>query len=192
MSGPYQIIYADPPWSYNDRGIRGASDGHYPTMPLANIQALPVASELAADDCGLFLWATYPMLREAMATISAWGFDYVTTAFVWIKLTQAAPGKEARPHTGLGHWTRGTSEPCLFARRGKPRRQDTTAARSLSQLVFEPRGRHSAKPPIVRDHIVALLGDLPRIELFARDTADGWDCWGNEISTSTPAPSTDF
>jgi N6-adenosine-specific RNA methylase IME4 len=171
-TGKYKIIYADPPWSYNDRGIRGAAAGHYKTMNLDSIKALPVP-EIADDDCVLFLWATYPMVQEALDTIKAWGFTYKTIGFQWIKLNP----KALTPFYGLGHWTRGNTEPCLLAVKGKPQR----VSKGVSQLIQEPIGKHSAKPPVVREKIIELFGDLPRIELFARDWTDGWDVWGNEV-----------
>ena len=170
----YQIIYADPPWRYADRKCNGACEFHYNTMKLDDIKKLPV-KEIADKNCVLFLWTTYPMLKEAMELIEAWGFTYKSIGFQWVKKNKSGNGW----FFGLGRWTRGNTEPCLIAVKGKPKR----ANNSVSQLIMEPIGRHSAKPPIVRDKIVELLnGDgLEKIELFARDTTDGWDCWGNEV-----------
>lgn len=170
----YNIIYADPPWSYQDKKCNGACEFHYSTMKIEDICALPV-KDLAADDCVLFLWVTYPMLQEAMQLIKAWGFKYKTIGFQWIKQNKSGNGY----FFGLGRWTRGNTEAVLIATKGKPKR----ASNSVSQLVFAPLGRHSAKPPIVRDKIVELMGDLPRVELFARDKAEGWDSWGNEVES---------
>lgn len=126
------------------------------------------------------MWATYPMLKEALEVIEAWGFTYKSIAFQWIKLNK----KNGQPFYGLGRWTRGNTEPCLLATKGRPKRISS----SVFQLIQSPLTRHSAKPPIVREKIVELMGDLPRIELFARkedtlfQTKDwkGWDVWGNE------------
>lgn len=177
-AGGYSIIYADPPWSYSDPKCSGGVAFEYPTMPLADICALPVA-QLAARDAVLFLWATYPKVQEALSVITAWGFQYKSIAFQWVKVY--ANGK---PTLGLGRWTRGNTEPCLLATRGKPKRVDA----GVSQLVgddtlFALNEGHSKKPAEVRARIKALMGDLPSLELFAREHSPGWDVWGNEIQS---------
>lgn len=171
----YNIIYADPPWSYNDSGCSGAAAKHYQTMKFEELKELPVntAGGIGADDCVLFMWATYPKMQEALDLIKAWGFTYKSIAFQWVKENRSGSGY----FFGLGRWTRGNTEPCLLAIKGKPRR----VSAGVSQLVFSPVRRHSQKPDVVRDKIIELMGDLPRIELFARSGAEGWDCWGNEI-----------
>jgi N6-adenosine-specific RNA methylase IME4 len=174
-SKKYNIIYADPPWSYNDSGCSGAAAEQYATMTLDEMKALPVAPTgggIAANNCVLFMWATYPKIQEALDLIKAWGFEYKSIAFQWVKQNRSGSGF----FFGLGRWTRGNTEPCLIAVKGKPKR----ISASVGQLVFAPLRRHSQKPDEVRDRIVELMGDLPRIELFARSAADGWDCWGNE------------
>lgn len=168
----YNIIYADPPWSYNDKSCKGSANKQYSTMDLDEICKLPV-KELADDNCILFLWGTYPKLNESLKVIEAWGFKYKSIGFQWIKLNKNKIGC----YFGLGRWTRGNTEPCFIATKGKPKR----ISASVSQLVFAPLTRHSEKPLMVREKIIELVGDLPRIELFARQQADGWDCWGNEI-----------
>ena len=170
----YNIIYADPPWRYNDRGCNGNAESHYQTMTLADICNLPIQS-ITADDCVLFLWCTYPMLREGFKVIDAWGFNYKSIAFQWVKTYP----KSGKFFFGLGRWTRGNTECCLLATKGKPKRENN----SVSQLVIEPVRRHSQKPDIVRDKIVELMGDVPRVELFARENAPGWDVWGNEVES---------
>lgn len=179
MSGPpYSIIYADPPWAYDDAGCNGAAAGQYPTLDCKAIAELPVHL-LAERDCVLFMWATYPLLREALATIEGWGFEFKSIAFQWVKLNKRQP----TPFYGLGRWTRGNTEPCLLATRGKPR----PASKSVSQLVIEPeiihdplRG-HSAKPIVVRERIVDLMGPRTRVELFARERCEGWDATGFDL-----------
>lgn len=171
----YGIIYADPPWSYrvwSEKGKGRSAENHYRTMGIEDVMALPVA-ELAARDCALFLWATAPCLEEAMAVIRAWGFAYKTVAFTWAKAT-ARPGGW---HFGLGYWTRANAELCLLATKGRPRR----ASASVRQLIVAPRREHSRKPDEARERIVELMGDLPRIELFARQKFPGWDAWGDEV-----------
>lgn len=168
----YSIILADVPWPYKDKanaGKRGACH-KYPVMSLDDICALPVAS-IAADDCLLFFWVTSPHLVNAQRVIEAWGFEYKTKAFNWVKYTEGG-----KVFFGMGNWTRSNSEDCLLAIKGKPKRQDA----GISQMIRSRVLAHSVKPPIVRDLIVRLAGDLPRIELFARQTAPGWDGWGLE------------
>lgn len=170
--GPYAVIYADPPWRYQDAGCNGNAEGHYNTMSLDEICALPVA-ESADDNAVLLMWATWPLLPEALRVIEAWGFRYKSVGFVWVKKNKSDCGH----FFGLGRWTRGNSEVCLLATRGKPKRVNN----AVSQLCFEPLTRHSEKPTEIRHRIVELLGDVPRIELFARTKAAGWDAWGNEV-----------
>lgn len=167
----YQVIYVDVPWPFSGGGNRSAKR-HYPTMKINEIKALPV-SNLAADDCALFLWATFPQLERASEVIKAWGFEYKTNAFTWIK-TNKGNGKLA---IGNGYWTRSNAEICLFATIGKPQRLHA----DVHSVVITPRGRHSEKPDEVRQRIVRLMGDVPRIELFARQQVAGWDVWGNEV-----------
>lgn len=169
----YQIIYADPPWRYSDRKCNGAAEHHYKTMTLNDICKLPV-QDITDKNCVLFLWTTYPMLQESMKLIKEWGFTYKTIGFQWVKLNR----KNKKPFFGLGRWTRGNTEPCLIATKGKPQRINN----SISQLIMEPIGKHSAKPDITRKKIIDLMGDLTRIELFARQEVVGWDCWGNEVN----------
>ena len=168
----YNIILADCPWHYSKINIRMYSGASYPTMSLQEIKDLPI-QKIADKDCALFLWATYPKLPEAFEVIDAWNFKYITNAFTWIKLNP----KAKNIFSGLGFWTNSNAEICLFAKKGKPKRKDKT----IKQIVMANRGRHSAKPPEVRDRIVKLMGDLPRIELFAREQTEGWDAIGNEI-----------
>lgn len=182
----YNVIYADPPWKYNNPQDRDPARGGktYATMTLEQIGQLPV-QRLAAPDCALFLWATMPKLREAFEVLDAWGFRYITCAFTWVKLNPTGEVLRKGKHvllrkgvySGMGYWTNGNAELCLFAKQGRPQR----VARNVKQIVLAPRGRHSAKPPEVRDRIVQLMGDVPRIELFARERVEGWDCWGHEV-----------
>lgn len=169
------MIYADPPWRYQTWKGQGVAERHYPTMPLEDIKAMPV-DRLAGKDCALFLWATCPMLPEALEVIRAWGFTFKTVAFTWIKLAPKADSI----YWGMGYWTRSNAEVCLLATRGQPRRQ----AKNVHQVIISHVEEHSKKPDEARRRIVALMGDVPRVELFARQTAPGWDVWGNEIQSS--------
>ena len=171
----YEIILADPPWRYAQKGLQGAAENHYPTMSIKELCALPVA-DFAARNSALFLWATFPQLPEAMQLIQAWGFQYKTVAFVWLKQNRKSPGW----FYGLGFWTRGNAEVCLLATRGHPKRE----AANVHQFIISPIEAHSKKPDVTRDKIVSLMGDLPRVELFARQTVPGWDAWGNEVECS--------
>lgn len=145
----------------------------YPQMSQDELNALPIC-QLAKKDSILFMWATMPKLQEALDTIKAWGFKYKTCAFCWVKQNPSGVGI----YSGLGHWVNGNAELCLLATRGHPKR----VCKSVKQIVMAPRGRHSAKPSEVRDRITALMGlDKDKIELFAREHTDGWDCWGNEV-----------
>jgi N6-adenosine-specific RNA methylase IME4 len=167
----YRIIYADPPWDYGS--FPSTSDANaYPLMPTDDICALPV-ERIAHPDALLFLWATMCKLPDALRVIDAWGFRYVTNGFTWVKTCQ----RTGNICVGMGYWTRQNAELCLVAKRGRPTRRDS----AISSVVIAPRGVHSAKPAIVREHIVRVAGDLPRIELFARQKTPGWDIWGNEL-----------
>ncbi|SFH33403.1 N6-adenosine-specific RNA methylase IME4 [Lachnospiraceae bacterium NLAE-zl-G231] len=173
----YNIIYADPPWQYRVYSKKGAgrsAESHYPTMQIEEIRALPV-ERIAAENCALFLWLTFPNLRESLTVLDAWGFTYKTIAFVWVKLNKKAPTL----FWGMGYWTRANVELCLLATRGRPRRQ----CAGVHQVIMAPVEQHSKKPDIVREKIVALMGDLPRVELFARQATPGWDVWGNEVES---------
>ena len=170
----YQIIYADPPWHYNDKSKShgGGAESHYPTMATEDICNLNIPS---AEDSVLFLWVTYPQLEEGFKVIKAWGFKYKTVAFTWVKTTLGNS-----PLMGMGRYTRANAEICLLATRGNGcKRLDA----SVRNVQFYPRVQHSKKPSEFRSGIVRLFGDLPRIELFARKKADGWDCWGSEVES---------
>jgi N6-adenosine-specific RNA methylase IME4 len=170
----YAVIYADPPWQYENAGVKGAAENHYPTMTMKELCAMPV-KEIAASDSVLFLWATFPMLREALELCEAWGFKYRTVAFTWVK-----PNAESKGwRMGTGFWTRGNAEICLLAVRGHPKRVGT----DVPQLIARPAWVHSRKPHEARERIVRLMGDVPRVELFARKTFEGWDAWGNQVES---------
>lgn len=176
----YQIVYADPPWSYRDKGNagqRGASH-KYACMTVDQICSLPIPS-IVAPNCLLAMWWVAPMPLEALQVVGAWGFKLKTMkGFTWHKRT-----KNGLSHFGMGHWTRSNTEDCLFAVMGQPKR----ASAAVSQLIEAPRGRHSEKPAEARDRLVKLMGDVRRIELFARVQAAGWDAWGAELEEKAAA-----
>jgi N6-adenosine-specific RNA methylase IME4 len=182
MNKKYQIIYADPPWSYKVwSGDGKTASNHYSLMGISDICNLPI-DNIADDNCILFLWTTPPCLQESFKVIEAWGFKYKTIGFTWVKRNK----KTRSWFWGLGYWTRANAELCLIATKGNPKR----IAKDVHQVVETSLGSHSRKPHEVRERIVRLMGDLPRIELFARerselfDEYEGWDVWGNEIESS--------
>lgn len=181
----YNIIYCDPPWSYNDK-MKGHSfslDHEYETQNIDWIKNLPVQN-ITAKDAVLFLWVVNPLLPEALEVIKAWNFTFKTVAFNWVKIT-----KNGKFISNLGRWTMGNCELCLLATKGNPKRVNT----DVKQLVVSIRNEHSRKPGMVRKRIVDLMGDLPRVELFARGDRhkdlfgynhfDGWDVFGDEIES---------
>lgn len=175
----FGAILADPPWQFeawSEKGKVKSADKHYRTMAMNQIARVPV-DELAAPDCVLFMWATWPTLKSALWVISAWGFTYKTCAFSWMK---ADPYRlfadEATPFAGMGYWTRANTEPCLLATRGKPKRIHA----DVRQGIIAPRREHSRKPDEVHGRIERLVGG-PYLELFARAPREGWTVWGNEV-----------
>lgn len=130
--------------------------------------------KLADDDSVLFMWVTMPFLEEAFDVMRSWGFEYKTCAFTWIKQNKKADTF----FWGMGNWTRANAELCLLGVRGKPKRMDA----GVHSVIMSHIEGHSKKPAETRDRIVKLMaGGLPKIELFARQCIDGWDCWGNEV-----------
>ena len=173
----YKIIYADPPWKYkvySDKGLGRSAESHYSTMATDEICALPI-EKLADRDCVLLMWVTMPCLMDGFRVLEAWGFTYKTVAFVWVKQNKKADSL----FWGMGHWTRSNAEFCILATRGKPKRVSS----SVHQVILSHIERHSKKPQEARDRIVQLIGDVPRVELFAREKHDGWDVWGNEVES---------
>jgi N6-adenosine-specific RNA methylase IME4 len=168
----YNIIYADPPWTYENKASEGAAINEYENMTIEEIKSLPV-QQITDKTCALFLWVTFPLLQEGLDTIRYWGFKYRTLGFSWIKL------RGNKPFFGIGNYTKSNCEICLLGVKGevgKLVRDDSISSVILSKLTH-----HSEKPHIIRDKIVQLMGDLPRIELFARHKIPGWDAWGNEV-----------
>ncbi|RTQ12862.1 MT-A70 family methyltransferase [Enterobacter hormaechei] len=196
-SKKYSLILADPPWSYGNTISNGAAENHYGTMKLIDIKRLPVW-ELAAENAVLAMWYTGTHNEEAIELAEAWGFTVRTMkGFTWVKLNQLAEVRinkalaegevadfydfldllNAETRMNGGNHTRANSEDCLFAVRGKlPARMDA----SICQHVTAPRLENSRKPDVIREKLVQLLGDVPRIELFARQSSHGFDVWGNQ------------
>ena len=169
----YSIIYADPPWSYDDKALAGNRGAccKYDVMDIESLKKLPI-HDITTENSILFMWATFPKISEALQLLDVWGFTYKTVAFTWVKR-----GKNSSKYfMGMGRWTRSNSEVVLLATKGKPKRIDA----GISQIIDTPIREHSKKPDAVREKIVKLCGDLPRIELFARTKIHGWDVWGND------------
>ena len=172
--GGYEVIYADPPWGFTPwgRSPRGRNvQDHYRTMTPEEIKSLPVG-ELAARDAVLLLWTTGPFLAEAVRTVEAWGFDYKTEGFTWVKT------RGGKLFTGLGYHTRANAEFCLLATKGKGLRR---GRKDVHQVIISEVMRHSEKPVAVRRRIEGLYGPRRRVELFARTEAPGWDALGDAI-----------
>jgi len=176
--GRYRTILADPAWEFalrSPKGERKSPQAHYRCMPLAEIQALPVAELAHPEGCGLVLWGTAPMLPQALATLAAWGFAYVT-AGAWAK--RSSTGRAW--NMGPGYRLRSRMEPYLLGVRGRVPRMSC----SVTNLVVAPVREHSRKPDQLRLDVEAVFPE-PRVELFAREAAEGWDAWGDEIGKFT-------
>ncbi len=171
----YKIIYADPPWSISSTSqIPSGRPGSRPyrAMRMVDIYSLPVES-ISEEDTVLFLWATAPLIPEAIHCMKAWGFEYKSVAFTWVKRNKSGNGW----FWGMGWWTRSNPEYCMLGIKGNPKR----VSAKVHSVIDSPIMGHSKKPDEVREKIIELCGDVPRIELFAREKAPGWDSWGNEI-----------
>lgn len=163
-----RVILADPPWNfltYSAKGLKKSAQRHYGCLSLADITALRVG-DMAADDCALFMWVTWPMIFQAQAVINAWGFKYSGLAWEWIKQNP----KTGKYSFGAGYGTRKNLEPCLLARRGTPKLK----SRSERDFIFAARREHSRKPDEQYQKIENMY-DGPYLELFARHRRPGWD-----------------
>lgn len=173
----YKALLIDPPWHFATWSGSAKRNAPYQTQSLEWVAGLPVGTVAAADSC-VFLWATWPSIKDAFGIIERWGFQYKTLAFDWIKHTQAG-----EPRINLGYWTRANSEPCLLATRGNPKRLD----KGVGQVIVSGLGRHSEKPMEVYERIERLV-EGPYLELFARPNwgilgpRPGWVHLGNEVT----------
>lgn len=175
----YGVILADPPWSYQcwakNTGPKGRTAAkHYQVMQVEDIAAMPM-SDLADENCALFMWAIWPDIFRAQDIMNAWGFTYRTVAWVWAKLNPSSIGF----HYGLGNYTRANTEPCLLAIKGSM----PPATKDVQALIVSPVREHSRKPDEQYEKIERLYPDVPKIELFARRKREGWDVWGNEVES---------
>jgi N6-adenosine-specific RNA methylase IME4 len=183
----YGAILADPPWAfqtYSGPAIPTTAMQHYETMSIADICELPVGDR-AAKDAVLFLWVTWPTLGQAWRVIEAWGFEYKTCAFSWMKADATQIELFSQDMTavaGMGYWTLSNSEVCLLATRGRPKRLKA----DVRQGIITPRREHSRKPHCVHERIERLVAG-PYLELFARAERPGWTVWGDEVGKFKPA-----
>lgn len=168
----YKIILADPPWTYNDKALAGRRGAgcKYDLMTLDELKQLPI-KKISDNDCILFMWCTWPQIEGGLELIKLWGFEYKTKAFTWVKTNS-----NSTLFMGMGSWSRSNDEFILLATKGKPKRINA----GINSVILSPIQKHSKKPDIFRKKIIELVGDLPRIELFARTKVHGWDVWGND------------
>jgi N6-adenosine-specific RNA methylase IME4 len=170
----YQIIYADPPWVYKDKSKShgGGAESHYLCTSTEELAKLQIPSE---DNSVLLMWCTYPQLEEGLKLMNAWGFKFKTVAFTWVKIN-----KDGSIYMGMGRHTRANAEICLLGVKGKgiPRLNA-----GIYNTQLHPRTKHSEKPKAFMKNIEMLYGNVSRIELFARQKREGWDCWGNEVES---------
>jgi N6-adenosine-specific RNA methylase IME4 len=170
----YKIILADPPWAYRNMGnIQNNVLNHYNTMSNEDIENLNI-NDISDDNSILFLWCTFPKLQEGLNTIKAWGFEYKTIGFIWVKTNK----NNNKPFFGVGWYTKSNAEVCLIGVKGKAPK----ISNSVSSVVISKREEHSKKPDEVKKRIIEFCGDIKRIELFAREKSHGFDVWGNEIN----------
>lgn len=197
----FKLIYADPPWQYSNTISNGAAEDHYSTMTMTDLMRLPVW-DLADENAVLAMWYTGTHSEEAIKLAEAWGFKVRTMkGFTWVKLNQLAEqhinkaleagevqdfydfldllNKQTRMNGG--NYTRANTEDLLIAVRGTGLER---LSASVKQVIYSPLGEHSSKPWEARNKLEQLYGDVPRIELFARESSPGWDAWGNQCSQS--------
>lgn len=176
----YKVIYADPPWDYKDKRdkhirICGGATSHYPTMTIKELKAkAPEVKNISDDDCIIFMWVTFPILKEGLELIEEWGFKYKTLGFSWIKLNK----KNKKPFFGIGHYTKSNCEVCLIGIKGRPQIESD----EVSSVLLSVKRQHSRKPDEVYERIEKLMGNVPMIELFARQKRRGWGTYGNETT----------
>jgi N6-adenosine-specific RNA methylase IME4 len=169
---PARVLLADPPWAFDDAlpGPKRGAESHYSCLSLEDIERFELPP--LAKDCWLFLWRTGAHAREAFRVIDAWGFKYASSEIVWVKTTL----DNSRIRIGMGRAVRNAHEVCMIAKRGKPERLSA----SVPSVIMAPRLRHSEKPTAFYK-AVERFAEGPRVELFARRTRPGWQCFGNEI-----------
>lgn len=177
----FNVIYADPPWKFGskayqdgERNMLKLEETQYDTMSLSDIKSLPIL-EICHKDCACFMWVTDSHLKEGIEVLEAWGFVYKTVAFNWIK--KYASGETC---VNFAPWTLKSHEICLLGIRGTMGKYKIS--NNVRGLVEAERTKHSKKPAEVRKRIEKLFGDIPKIELFAREVVEGWAAWGDEVN----------
>ena len=181
MNRKYNIILADPPWHY---GCKHYQDGNremkhineqYKTLSIKEIKQLPI-NKIVDKDCACFMWVTDSHLEFGLEVLKSWGFKYKTIAFNWIKKTS-----KGNTCVNFAPWTLKSSEICILGMKGSMGKFKNS--NKVRQLIEAERTKHSKKPDEAKHRIVELFGDLPRVELFAREKTKGWDVWGNEVDS---------
>jgi N6-adenosine-specific RNA methylase IME4 len=179
----YATILADPPWTWSARSPKGegrSARKHYGLLTLDEIKGMRGKIEAeAASDSALLLWATSPMMPQALEVMQAWGYIFKSVAFVWVKVNKGM----CKPFMGLGYWTRQNAEFVLLGTRGQPHR----ISKAVSQIIIAERREHSRKPDEIYTRIEALLPG-PYLEMFARQRWPGWYSWGDEVDRFPHAP----
>ena len=166
----YQLIYADPPWKYDFEISRWKKlTDNYNVMELEDIKNIPIEKIIDKRGCILFLWATAPKLKEALEVMDAWGFEYKTHC-IWHKVR----------NDGLGYWFRGQHELLLVGTIGNYKTPDRK--KIVPSVIMHKKTKHSKKPDKIRYMLQNLFPDYNKVELFARDRFEGWNCYGNELS----------
>lgn len=191
----YRCAYIDPPWAFNTWSGRGKGKGaeqHYDTMSLAELMALPVP-DLLAPDAAVFLWIVQSHADIVAPLMKAWGCKFKTVAYAWVKIKGAQPMlfvDQTATKKGMGYHTRAGFEQCWLATRGRGysrlSKREPQVAFALDpnadpEVYTSPLREHSRKPDEIRESIERLVGNVPRVELFARTRFAGWDAWGKEI-----------
>lgn len=178
----FRVLYADPPWNFGNRMYSSNKTDHhraitraYPVLTTKQLCEMQV-KDIVADDSVCLMWTADAFVPDAIKVMESWGYKYKTVAFVWLKKERSG-----KPVCFMGCCTMKQMELVLLGTRGAMTQH--LKSRRVRQLVEAPRDRtrHSGKPAIVREKIVEMFGDVPRIELFARERVPGWACWGNEV-----------
>lgn len=187
----YDVIYADPPWQFkvwSNKGVGRSAEMHYKTQSINFLRDMNIEA-LCNPNCVLLMWVTFPCLEQGLELGKSWGFTYKTVAFTWVKTNKS----NTNAFIGMGYYTRSNAEIVLLFTKGKTLERKS---KNVPQVLISPRGRHSEKPDEIRKRIVRLFGDVPRLELFARqnsseiteDIFEGWDVFGNEVENSIEIP----
>jgi N6-adenosine-specific RNA methylase IME4 len=178
----FKVAYIDPPWRFQTWSHRGQGKGasqHYETWSFERLKALPVP-ELMVPDGAVFSWVVQPLLPEAVQLLTHWECPFRSVGFIWVKMPPSwteASGR-IRPRLGLGYHTRSGTEQCWLGIRGKGYKRQ---CQGVEQVLHAPIRAHSQKPDEIANRIARLVGDVPRIELFARTRRPGWVSWGDEL-----------